>query len=157
MNKIKSIQLKAAFLLFVFSLNTVIGFACAVGFDMSFNSNHHEVEVTKTAEHVHDDGKKHLHNIEAADHHDENVKDHHETSDKDNCCNDQVTKIIQQDKAIAPSVNIVSPVFFTALISSFYNIDILLSKGVDSHLKNFVQSHHPPIPDIRIAIQSFQI
>ena len=137
MKKIKSIQLKAAFLLIVFSLNTIIGFACAVGFDMSFNSNHHEEEVAKTTEHVHDDGKKHLHN-NAIDHHDENVKVHHETSAKDNCCNDEVTKIIQQDKAVAPSVNIVSPVFFTALISSFYSVDALFFNGADSHIKYLV-------------------
>ncbi len=169
MKKIKSIQFKAAFLLIVFSFNTIIGFACAVGFNMSFNSNHHEEEVTKATVHVHANGKKHDHNNEVKEaeshhhnnetneHHVEKVKNHDETSEKNNCCNDQVTKIIQQDKAIAPSISIISPVFFTALISSFYNIDILLSKGVDSHLKNFVRNHHPPIPDIRIAIQSFQI
>ena len=149
MKKIKSIQLKAAILLIVFSLNTIIGFACAVGLDMGFNSHHNEEEVNKATVHVHADGKRHLHNVEATD--------HHETSDKDNCCNDQVAKIIQQDKAIAPSINIISPVFFTALISSFWNVDALLSNGADSHIKYLVRRHHPPIPDIRIAIQSFQI
>ncbi len=157
MKKIKPIQLKAAFLLMIFSLNTIIGFACAVGLDMGFNSHHHEEEVADIPVHVHADGKKHQHNNEAKEHHDENVKDHHETNDKDNCCNDHVTKIAQQDKAIAQSITIINPIFFTALISSFYNIDILLSNGVDSHLRYFVRSHHPPIPDIRIAIQSFQI
>jgi hypothetical protein len=157
MKKIKTIQLKAVFLLIVFSLNTIIGFACAVGLDMGFNSGHHKVEVTVTAVHTHLDGKKHLHNNKATDHHSDKVKAHHQTNDKDNCCNDEVTKIIQQDKAIAPSTSVISPVFFTALISSFYNVDALLSNGADSDVKYLVQSHHPPIPDIRIAIQSFQI
>ncbi len=150
MKKIKSIQLKASFLLILFSLNTIIGFACSVGLDMGFNSHHHEEEVSNIPVHVHS------HN-DANDHHDENVKDHHQSNDKDNCCNDHVTKIAQQDKAIAQSISIISPIFFTALISSFYNIDILLSNGADSHIKYFVRSDHPPIPDIRIAIQSFQI
>ena len=156
MKKIKSIQLKAAFLLMAFSLNTIIGFACAVGLDMGYNSHHHEEEATKATVHIHADGKKHQHN-KATEHHDEKVKDYHETNDKDNCCNDHVTKIVQQDKAIASSITITIPIFFTAFIAGFYNADALLSTGVDSHIKYFVRSHHPPIPDIRTAIQSFQI
>ena len=155
MKKIKSIQLKAAFLMIVFALNTVVGFGCAIGMDMGFNSNHHQKEVTDIPIRLHADGKRH---------HSE-VKNHHEASDNDlnkttneenNCCHDKVTKIAQQDKAIAPSISLVSPVFFTALISSFYNAN-LLSNGVDSHIKYFLRSHRPTIPDIRIAIQSFQI
>jgi ABC-type nickel/cobalt efflux system permease component RcnA len=156
MKKIKFIQLKAAFLLIVFSLNTIIGFACAVGLDMGFNSHHHEEEVTKATVHIQADGKNHHHKSEANERHDEKVKDHHETSDKDNCCNDHVTKIVQQDKAIASSISIISPVFFTTLIASFYTIN-LLNSLIDTHVRYFIRSHHPPIPDIRIAIQSFQI
>ncbi len=158
MKKIKSIQLKAAFLLLVFSLNTIIGFACAVGMDMGFNSNHHEEEVTDISIHRHIDGKQHRHHNEVKSHHeDANNHLHKTTNDEDNCCHDKVTKIAQQDKAIAQSINIVSPIFFTAFITGFYNAGALLSTGVDSHFKYFVRSHHPPIPDIRIAIQSFQI
>jgi hypothetical protein len=157
MKKIKSIQLKSAFLLTVFSLNTIIGFACAVGLDMGFNSHHHEQEVAETSVRVHSDGKQHQHHNEVKDHHDETVNDHHPTNDKDNCCNDEVMKFQQVDKAIASSVTLLSPVFFTSFLASFYNIDILSSKNRTSDIKYFVRSHHPPIPDIRIAIQSFQI
>ncbi len=157
MTKIKSLQLKAAILLIVFSLNTLIGFACSVGLDMGFNSHHHEEELTEAADHMHADSKKHLHHNVASDHHSDKIKAHHEKSDKDNCCNGPVTKIAQQDKAIASSISVISPVFFTALISSFYNVDALLSNGADSHIKYLVKRHHPPIPDIRVAIQSFQI
>ena len=156
MKKIKTIQLKAAFLLIAFSLNTIIGFACAVGLDMGFNSHHHHEETTDATVHIHVDGKHH-HTI-AKIHHEEATKNLHETTDdKDNCCNDKVTKITQQDKAISQSISLDSPIFFTALISSFYNIDVLYSNEVDSHIKYFVRSYHPPIPDICIAIQSFQI
>lgn len=157
MKKIKSIQFKAAFLLIVFSLNTVIGFACAVGLDMGFNSNHHEEMVTDIPVHIHVDGKKHQHHNEAKDHNNEAVKDHHQSNKKDNCCNDEVIKFQQVDKALASSVTLISPVFFTSLLASFYNIDILSSNSGISDIKYFVRSHHPPIPDIRIAIQSFQI
>ena len=158
MKKIKNIQIKAVVLLIVFSLNTIIGFACAVGLDMGFNSNHHEEEVTDILMHIHADGKRHRHQNEVKSHHeDANNHLHKTTKEEDNCCHDRATKIAQQDKAITQSINIVSPVFFTASIAGFYISGVLLSAGVDSHIKYFVRSHHPPIPDIRIAIQSFQI
>jgi hypothetical protein len=149
MKKIKSIQLKAAFLVIVFSLNTVIGFACTVGLDMGFNSHHHEESAIEVSENHHQD-KSH--------HHDEADVHHHQTNnDKDNCCNNEVMKFQQVDKAVASSITLIIPVFFTSLLASFYNIDILSSNNRISGIKHFVRSHHPPIPDIRIAIQSFQI
>ncbi len=157
MKKIKSIQLKAAFLLIVFSLNTIIGFACAIGFDMGFNSSHHEEEITDIPIHVHADGKQHQHPNEVKSHHEEADNHLQKTSnDEDNCCHDKVTQIAQQDKIITPSISIISPVFFTTFIASFYTIN-LLNSLIDSHIRYFIRSHHPPIPDIRIAIQSFQI
>lgn len=149
MKKIKSIQIKAAFLLIAFSLNTIIGFACAIGMNMDFNSHHHEEEGT-ISETSH-------HHSTANHHHDESVKDHHQSKDADNCCHDKVTKIAQVDKAVPQPFSIsVNYLFLSALASTFYHIDTL--NGVRaSQFKYFVRSHHPPIPDIRIAIQSFQI
>lgn len=150
MKKIKSIQLKAAFLALVFSLNTIIGFACAIGVNMGFNSHHHEEEELTVAQTSH-------HHDKLQHHHDEVAKDH-QSKDKDDCCNDKVMKIVQLDKAVPQSFSIaINSIFFTAFISSFYNIDLLYSSREDASIKYFVRSHHPPIPDIRIAIQSFQI
>lgn len=154
MKKIKSIQLKSALLLTVLSLNTIIGFACAVGLDMGFNSHHHQQNVSEVQ--VHQDGKHH-HNNKAKEHYDENIKDHHHSNDKDNCCNDGVMKFQQVDKNIAVSFSLINPVFLNAFLTSFYNIDILSSNNRISAIKYFVRRHQPPIPDIRIAIQSFQI
>ena len=149
MIKNKSIQLKAALLLIVFSLNTIIGFACAVGINMGFNSHHHNEEATEIAVHVHADGKKHEHH---------NKGHHHKTKDeKDNCCNDKVTKFSQLDKSVPISATDITTIFFTTFISTFFNIDILFSSQQNVSIKYFVRSHHPPIQDIRIAIQSFQI
>ena len=72
------IQLKAAFLLIVFSMNMIIGFACAIGIDMWFNTSHHE-ETEITAH-------------EGSHHHDEADKHHKSKDGKDNCCNDHVIK-----------------------------------------------------------------
>ena len=149
MNSNKSIQYKALFLLIVFSLNTVIGFACAVGLDMGFNSHHHGESATEVSENHHHDKSHHQ---DKADIH------HHQTNnDKDNCCNDEVMKFQHVDKNIATSFSSINPLFCTLFVVSFYNIDILASNNRLSDLKYFFRSHHPPIPDIRIAIQSFQI
>lgn len=154
MKRNTSIKLKAAFLLAVFALNTVVGFACSVGLDMGFNSHHHDDdEATEVSVHIDADGKKH-------EHHNETHKHHHEeknTSKKDNCCNDKVTKFEQLDKSVPHSLNIVHPIFFTSFLSAFYNVHLLHRSDVVIDNKHFVRSYHPPISDIRIAIQSFQI
>src|SRR6185312_15016131 len=109
MKKSKSIQIKAAILLIVFSLNTVIGFACAVGLNMGFNSHHHEESAIKVSENRHHD-KSH--------HHDEADIHHHQTNNnKDNCCNDGVMKFQQVDKNISTSINLINPLFFTSFLA----------------------------------------
>ena len=159
------IQLKAAFLMIVFSLNTIIGFACAVGVDMGFNSkHHHEEEATEAVVHVHKNGKQHVHHEKKNGHshnkshsHDLATHQHKSGSDKDNCCNDKVKNFQQLDKSVPNSVNVIHPIFFTAFLASYYNINILPHSDIVKDIKPFVRSYHPPIPDIRIAIQSFQI
>ena len=66
MKRSPSIQLKAAFLLIVFSLNTVVGFACSVGLEMGFNSSHHQEEKAAIT-HKHDNS--HQHDDAVVDHH----------------------------------------------------------------------------------------
>jgi hypothetical protein len=158
MKRRKSKQFKAAFLMIVFSLNTVIGFACAVGIDMGFNStHHHDEEATEISVHIHANGKKHIHH-EAAKHHDEVNNDHHKSSGKDNCCNNKVIKFNEADKSASHSLNAsISPVFFATFTVSFYNVNILYTSYINTSIKYFVRSYHPPIPDIRVEIQSFQI
>jgi hypothetical protein len=150
----------------VFSLNTIVGLACSIGIDMGFNTKHHHEEATEASVHVHTDGKKHVHHKKHTHHkealnghNDEATIDHHKSKDeKDNCCNDGVMKITQLDKIVPQGVNVVlNPIFFTAFISSFYHIDVLYPSSETVSIKHFVRSYHPPIPDIRIAIQSFLI
>ena len=169
-----TIQLKAAFLLTVFALNTIVGFACAMGVDMGFNTTHRNDDEKKGSIHVHANGKKHQHHHSEANRISGNVKsaaathqhqddatgkNHSKSNDskKDDCCNDKVVKISQEDKAVCNSNTLVNPVFFTAFISIYYQIDITQPSQVTASNKYFVLGHHPPITDIRIAIQSFQI
>ena len=163
-----SIQLKAAFLLVVFSLNTIVGFACAVGVDMGFNTHHQHTDkevFEHSHSHHHDDSEQEAPenlNIEADEHHHYNEAEEVQTgtgniSEKKDCCNDDVLKISQADKAI-PQVNVlINPVSFAAFFSSFYSRDTVFLSQATPNKKYFVRGHHPPISNIRIAIQSFQI
>ena len=155
-------RIKALFLLSVFSLNTVVGFACSVGLDLGFNSNHHHnEESTEAVVHIHSDGKKHIHSEKKTDHkksqnHDED-NDHHKSKEgKNDCCNDQVLKFEQLDKSIPYSLNVIHPTFLIAFFDVFYDV-ALPPSGTVKNIKQFVRSYHPPISNIRIAIQSFQI
>jgi hypothetical protein len=201
MKKNRSIQLKAAILLMVFSLNTVVGFVCSLGLDIGYNSKHHGVDTaTEAVVHIHKDGKKHIHHEKKKSsnndnshrqgeekatkavvhihkdgkrhvHHEKKVSHSHDKSDtqdeannaekskkdKDNCCTDKVMNFQQIDKLIPNSVNIIHPVFFTAFVAVYYDLTLLSHTNVVRDIKPFVRNHHPPISDIRIAIQSFQI
>ncbi len=149
----------------LFALNTVVGFACSVGVNMGFNTKHHDGEkATEAVVHVHKDGKKHVHQEKNEkqshdkSHSHDQAHNHHEKSDnKGNCCNDKVNSFQQLDKSVPQTVNVVHPFFFTAFVSIYYNIDILPHADIIKDIKPFVRSNHPPIADIRIAIQSFQI
>jgi hypothetical protein len=145
-----SIQFKAALLLVVFGLNTLVGFACAVGVDMGFNSAHHHDEVEAEVE-VHKDGKVHDHKHESHSH------SHKDKNGKDNCCKDSVVKLSLDDKSVPRSNTTIHPVFFTAFVAIYYNVDIVYPSQVTGSVKYFARNYHPPIEDIRIAIQSFQI
>ena len=149
-----SIQLKAAFLIIVFSMNTVIGFACSMGIDMGFNTtHHHEEEVTVAPVHVHADGKKHQNHVEVSKHH----HDSKEEAEKGGCCNDKVINFQTLDKNLAQNANIaISAPEFVPFLSNFFGIDIFKPSLV-FHQKHIVRFFHPPPPDIRVLIRSFQI
>jgi len=136
-----SIKLKAAFLLLVFSLNTIVGFACAMGVNMGFNKHPHD----ESPAHVHADGKHHHHK-----------EKHHHHPGKDNCCNDAVVKFQQVDKNRVPGAPMPGAVMMAALVSRVFSIDLSATSQI-AHTTRVIQFYHPPPPDIRVFIQSFQI
>jgi hypothetical protein len=162
MNRTKSIKIKAALLALIFGLNPVIGFACSIKIDMGFNSGHHGHDEKEAVVHIHKDGKKHIHYEKKQGHnkphsHGGDKKDHSQKEkQKDNCCTDQVKKFEELDKSLPQSLTIIHPDFFIAFFDVYYNAD-LPPNDIVRNIKQFVRSYHPPIPDIRIAIQSFQI
>ena len=149
-----SIQLKAVFLLIVFGLNMMVGFACAIGVDLGFNATHHHDEEAIDI-HEHADGVKHDHQDSSAKHeHDENKP---EKKEKKGCCNDDVQKFQSLDKGLNQNAKtfIDAPVF-VAIVSTFLGMDVYnLSRTYPQKYK--ARFFYPPPHDIRIAIQSFQI
>lgn len=169
-----SIKVKALFLLIVFASNTAVGFACALGMDMGFNTPH-DSEIAEAVEvHVHADGKKHVHEKEASETnthvHEDGTKHQHETppvktipSDDSKsftkspggCCKDEVQEFQNLDKNVTVNAGINVPVF-VAILSIFLGID--LPEGIkDFPPKYKARLYYPPPPDIRIAMQRFQI
>ena len=126
-----------------------IGTACALGVEMGFNSQHHEEEETEVSVHKNTDGKKH--------HHEEAEHKHTDNDKKDNCCNDDVFKLFKTAKVVPQFAKPICPIFHTAFQPAYYTINIFYPSQVSTSNKYYVRGHHPPIPDIRIAIQSFQI
>ena len=135
-------------------MNTIIGFACTLGIDMGFNSKHHhddDQEATEASVHI--DGK-------GRQHHEEETKHHHdskEDSEKGGCCNDGVIKFQNLEKNLSQNNNqaIYTHVFIT-ILSNFWGIALFnTGKALPQQYKASV--FHPPLPDILIAIQRFQI
>ena len=174
MNRNLSIKLKALFLLVVFASNTAVGFACALGVDMGFNSPHHSETEEPAQVHIHDDGKKHVHEKETAKvrtHvHEDGSNHHHEsesakqipvdgsnllTKDDGGCCTNEVQEFQHLDKNISVNTGINVPVF-VVILSTYFNIDF--STAIKDFPVNYkARFYYPPPPDIRIAIQRFQI
>ena len=116
-------------------------------------NHHHDEAENKVSSHQHTGAQKNHHHDEAA----EQQQDKNGDSEKDDCCHDKVVKIFQADKAVINTHVLLHPVFFTYFVSVYYNIDVTSASQITPCTKYFVRGHHPPIPDIRIAIQSFQI
>jgi hypothetical protein len=172
MKRNSTIQVKAAFLLLVFALNTVVGFACAVRTNMGATTHQHTEETPGKGVHEHANGSKHHHtNPEkkpaTAHIHADGKKHHHQAikneenpagkSGKDDCCNNGVIKFQNLDKKLSQNTRLVidNPVFIS-LFPAFPGVDLFKHSGV-SQQKNKARYFHPPPPDIRIKIQSFQI
>jgi len=176
MKSVKTIRRKATFLLIVFALNTIMAFACSIGLDMGYNSNSHSKDFKQQLLHTHGDGNKHVHPQETASHgksvsHGHTANHHHNKSHahadnkatkeqkgvKDNCCKERAREFQEIDKLIRGLSGVSYPAFFATFDAVYRMITLLPYTNVVRDLKPFVRNNHPPIPDIRIAIQSFQI
>ena len=157
-------KIKAAFLLLMFSLNTVVSFACSVGL-VDFSKDRHNHDESHSHE------KPHSHKS-AHDHHDENniqrnhqhlaTDNHHSPAEeKDNCCSDNIVKVTTLDKAVTnvnqnplplPLVDVLAAVY-AFILPDYYSTKLLIrpKPPFDRSWDVFDDMN------IRIAIQSFQI
>jgi len=140
MKKNLTIQLKALILLGVFSINMVAGFACVTCIGTWLISHRPWKTTVSICQHVN-----------------ESTLRRRSKGCKDNCCNEHVVRISQSDKVIPQSFGGLHLIIYSTLVSSYFNSDILHTSKALAQSKYFVRSHHPPIPDIRIVIQRFQI
>ena len=158
MKRNSTIKFNAAFLVIVFSLNTIIGFACAIGINMGFNSSHHHEinEAIENTEHHHE-GMIHHQDEDAKHHEEEGVVHHPDDQKKDNCCNNKVIKFNEIDKSANHSLStVINSLYVLVYKVVMNNNDASYASNITS-TRYFVRSYHPPIPDIRVQIQSFQI
>ena len=148
MNTIKTSQYKAFFLLFVFSLSTIIGFACAAGVDMGFNKHHHEENnfaissINKEEEH---------HHQQTGHHHGDKIP-----SEKGGCCTNSVIEFQKLDKNTSLSSLVFFTPVFVACIYHYNRINITGIEAIASQ-RPVIRHYYPPPRDIRVSIQSFQI
>lgn len=169
MKNSRSIKIKALALSAVFSLNTVVGFACSIGLDLGYNSSHHKKEVIETPEQSHENSCHHQHKpVEAKKtthshddgvglgHHNDLQKEEPDSKDlpADDCCSNEVFKFNDLAKNITQQTGNkfqVLPVtlhsFFCHFVSDINEIPLL-------HSSRFL---FPPPPDILVSIQKFQI
>lgn len=149
----KVIQLKAIFLLIVFSLNTLIGFACAVGMNMGFNKKHHHHEdpVSSVTVSHHHKSTTHHH------HHDGDLTKKNATK-TDNCCTDKASQLSGSDKQLAQTINsgIETPVALVFL-HFLYSSDLSSLHIQDTKKNPVVRPFILNSRGIRVSIQSFQI
>ncbi len=157
----RTIKYKALFLLVSFSMNTVVGFACSLGIDMGFNSDHHEQDDEEQPNHSDE-----VHSgVQEADHHGK----HHAhtvayvergsvitTSEDENCCKGFVVGFQNLDKQLAQKLSFaknkiaITPFILHSTLTFKY---IIYLEPVRIPPK--IPDHSPP--DIRVFIQSFLI
>ncbi len=147
---IYSRRIKAAFLLLVFSANTAVGFACATAMSFSGTS---EPMVSSAGAATLSAGQKSAGSVR----HSRKSACTCSHQRKKTCCTGEVTAFEQMAKHLpqdfsagVPQITIPSLLYGEAL----FRVTALQAASIN-HL--YLRNYHPPIPDIRISIQSFQL
>lgn len=148
---------KAILLLIVFCMSTLVSFACAIGIKMGYNENHHQEKVVKFSS-SHHHNRSHDHSGDKNHKHAKTLDTHSEKKADDDCCKKEAKKFGQFDKIVSKvAIDNHQQIPLVAFVQTFYSFDLLKSNGLVSVKSNLYRGHHPPIPDRRIAIQSFLI
>ena len=148
---------KALLLLTVFSLNTVVSFACS--FSDLFHGFHHH-KISATSEHKHSGSHHSESETPKHDHSSQSEHKHNNNSSKDSkddCCSKSVIEIDKVEKAVSRTIEAPHAIFVTSLFAAYSEIFSL--SAIDKvFLTHIVRWRLPAtIQDLRIVIQSFQI
>ena len=160
MNEQRKNIIRALFLLLVFSLNTIVGFACSIGIDMGYNSTHHQQNSSDSPSKCHSDksDQKYAHGTyQKHNHYHKNTGTGGDIPG--DCCANDVTKFIQLDKSIVKNnLNLQTPILLVAFTSAFIQ-PLLIETNFANNIRLQLVRRSCSIydTDIRIAIQSFQI
>lgn len=155
-------KIKAAVLLIVFALNTVVSFACSFGLVDLFKAHHASVEkpVQENAQ-KHEHSSHHHSPAAHQQHKDAEPKDIQQPEDQQdkNCCADNAVELSKTDKALPGVVHTQALVEAEMLrfVSSYLLPALLVVDLIDPKPpfdRSWDPEHHT---NIRIAIQSFQI
>lgn len=151
MNHTQRNRTRAAFLLLVFSLNTLAGFACSIGLNMGYNAKHHPHVKADTALKCSHTAHQHK---EAAVPGQPRLQ-----SPNDDCCAKQVNSFALLDKSVVHNhLFIKAPVYPIAIPSWLATIEKQDTKlPVNSRFQFVRRSCSLDHTDIRIAIRSFQV
>jgi hypothetical protein len=137
---------KAILMLFIFMLNTLVGFSCA----LHMSGKQHE-EITENHH------GRHGHKPAIAAHHHQLPANGASVSDKEMCCQASVNNFISQAKVVPQSGTIILQAPFV-YIGSEHQFSFEPLPGVDiAKLFTIDKRQRPPTDDIRIAIRSLLI
>ena len=146
-----TIKINALSLLIIFSLNMLIGFACSLGVDMGYNTDHHQVASGKATDNI---PSCHMDNSDSGA-----SKQQSELPGTKDCCSGGVIEFLKMDKNASSlsAVDVTTPVLLLAHRFS-YQLELLQyfeNTSLRSH--QLMRSDHPPQKDVRTAIHSFLI
>jgi len=153
MKRNRTIQLKAAFLLLIFTLHTVIGYTCAADINFGLAATDFQNETpAEFSDYV--QSYDHLHSALNDDRKQEN--DLSQQAAKSDCFKNKAARYKSLDKINVRHAHVIVNNQRLAILTSFRTIDYF-NKAQKFHQKYKILSFHLPPPDIRVLISSFQI
>lgn len=158
---------KAFLLALVFSLNTIVSFACSFS-NLFHGIHHHDSGAVSSAEHHHSStdhsSQSDQHEHKESDHHQHNDFEQHKhgaansEDSKDGCCSESVVQIEKVEKALSRSIEAPHTLFIASFFAAFSSYLFQLETIEDTSIPpNIRWRLLATIPDLRIVIQSFQI
>jgi hypothetical protein len=162
----KGTYYKALLLLGVFSLNTLVSFACS--FSIYFHSFHHHNSPSPASEgqaekgHPHhgvDSKHDHSHGHDAHQH--GNGTEHHSPDKeipKDDCCSSSTVQVEKLEKSVSRSIEAPNAVFLTLFLTVYASLYLPELPVNSTSIPSYIRWRFPAtIQNLRIVIQSFQI